>query len=152
MAFRLDETQLRSLFTSPQGPVWRELHRQGRQVLQQARILAPVDQGQLRASILMEMDEERGLPIARVGTNVKYAIYVHEGTGIYGPRRTPIVPRNKRFLRWPVKNQSGRGRRRYISGRTAQYAYAKSVKGVPARPFLRKALEVVAGRNNVTDG
>jgi phage gpG-like protein len=138
---------LRELYTSPQGPVYRELNRKGRQVLQQARGLAPVDQGQLRASLKMEMDEERGLPVVRVGTNVKYAIFVHEGTGIHGPRRTPIVPVRARVLRWPVKNQSGSGRRRYRGGGTEQYAYAKSVKGVKARPFLTTALERVTGQS-----
>lgn len=150
MAFQLDEAQLRQLFTSPKGPVYQVLFRTGNQVLNQAKIKAPVDQGQLRASILLEMDQENGAPVARVGTNVRYALFVHEGTGIYGPRKTSIVPKTKRFLRWPVKNQSGRGRRRYKAGKTQAYVYARSVKGVPARPFLTDALEAVVGKNNVT--
>lgn len=138
---------MRQLLTSPQGPVWQELHRQGRQVLQRARVLCPVDQGQLRASLLMEMDTENGVPVARVGTNVRYALYVHQGTGIYGPRKTPIRPVRARFLRWPVKNQSGVGRRRYRRGATERYAYAKQVKGSPARPFLTDALAQVTGQS-----
>lgn len=147
MAIRLDEGQMRQLLTSPQGPVWNELHRTGRQVLQRARVLCPVDQGQLRASLLMEMDTENGQPVARVGTNVTYALFVHEGTGIYGPRRTPIRPVRARFLRWPIKNNTGSGRRRYRGGATERYAYAKQVKGSPPRPFLRKALEAVTGQS-----
>jgi phage gpG-like protein len=147
MALKLDEAQLRALYSSPQGPVWQELQRQGRAVLRAAQTLAPVDQGQLRSSIKLEMDTERGLPVARVGTNVKYAIWVHEGTGIYGPRKTPIRPRNARVLRWPVKNQSGQGARRYKGGKTSAFAYAKQVKGVRPRPFLREALERVTGQS-----
>jgi phage gpG-like protein len=110
-------------------------------------VLAPVDQGQLRSSLTMEMDEERGLPVVRVGTNVKYAIWVHEGTGIYGPRKTPIRPVRARVLRWPVKNNTGSGRRRYRGGATENYAYAKQVKGSPGRPFLTKALKTVTGQS-----
>jgi len=109
-------------------------------VLNRARVLCPVDQGQLRASLTMEVISRDGDPVVRVGTNVKHAIWVHEGTGIYGPRKTPITPKRARLLRWPVKNQSGSGRRRFRGGATQQYAYAKSVKGVRPRPFLRDAL------------
>lgn len=141
---------MRQLLTSPQGPVWQQLHRQGRQVLQRARVLCPVGRGggTLKASLTMEMDTENGLPVARVGTNLKYAIWVHQGTGIHGPRKTPIRPVRARFLRWPVINQGGKGqRRRYKGGETAQYAFAKSVKGVEARPFLTDALAQVTGQS-----
>lgn len=44
----------------------------------EAKRICPVDTGRLRASITYEIDEN-GL-IARVGTNVEYAIYVEMGT------------------------------------------------------------------------
>ena len=42
----------------------------------------------------------------------KYAEYVHEGTGLYGPYKTKIVPRNKQALFWkgalhPVRSTKG---------------------------------------------
>lgn len=138
---RLDSAALRQVLTGPAGPVVADLFRRGNRVLQKARVLTPVDQGQLRASLALEMRSEDGVPVARVGTNVKYAIWVHEGTGIYGPRKRPITPVRKKLLAWPVKNQSGQGRRRYRGGRTAQYAFAKQVAGVKPRPFLRNALD-----------
>lgn len=147
MAFRLDEAQMRQLLTSPQGPVWNELHRVGRQVLQRARVNTPVGtSGNLRASLTLEMDTENGEPVARVGTNVKYALWVHEGTGEFGPRKTPIRPRTKKYLRWPKINNTGQGRRRYKGGQTAEYVYAKKVRGMPPRRFLTDALEAVTGQ------
>lgn len=138
---------MRQLLTSPQGPVWQELHRVGRQVLQQARIFCPKDTGALVDTLTLEMDTENGTPVARVGTNKEYALFVHEGTGIYGPRRTPIRPRNKPFLAWPAINNSGKGNRRYKGGKTAKYIYAKQVKGSPGKPFLTRALKQVTGQS-----
>lgn len=57
----------------------------------------------------------------RVGTNVDYARYVQEGTGIYGPTGRPITPKTGQYL---VFTANGR-----------QY-FLKSVRGAPARPYL----------------
>ena len=55
----------------------------------QAKKNCPVDDGVLRASITHEVEGTIGY----VGTNVEYAPYVHQGTGIYasegGGRTTP---------------------------------------------------------------
>jgi len=51
-----------------------------------------------------------------------YGLYVHEGTGIYGPLKTPIFPRNKKALFWPGAAHP-----------------VKSVKGQPPNPFLKNA-------------
>lgn len=54
-----------------------------------AKVNAPVDTGQLRASITHEITGDKG----RVGTNVEYAPYVEYGTGLFsskgGGRDTP---------------------------------------------------------------
>jgi hypothetical protein len=78
-------------------------------------------------------------PIGRVGTNVDYALYVHEGTGVEVGKGY-IVPVRARVLRWPAKNNTGKGPRRYKAGATANYVYAKRSRGVMPRPFLRNAL------------
>lgn len=107
----------------------------------------PVDTGALAGSITVEVGTTAdGTPVARVGSNLPYALYVHEGTGIYGPTGQRIRPRNASVLRWPVTNNSGRGRRRYKGGKTARFAFAKSVKGSPPRPFLAEALRASGGR------
>ncbi len=57
-----------------------------------------------------------------VGTNVQYARYVQEGTGIYGPGGTPIVPTSSKFLSW--------------IGADGNRIFAKSIQGSPPRKFL----------------
>lgn len=55
-----------------------------------------------------------------VGTNLSYARYVQEGTGIYGPTGQPIKAK-------------GRALAFVING---QRVFARSVKGAPPRPYL----------------
>lgn len=43
----------------------------------------PVDDGQLRASITHVIEQEGNNYVGYVGSNVEYAPYVHEGTGLY---------------------------------------------------------------------
>jgi hypothetical protein len=119
-----------------------DLRERANRVLNAARRNAPVDEGRLRASIAVTFTKgPAGEPVARIGSNLPYALFVHEGTGIYGPNARPIRPVNGRFMRWPIKNNSGSGNRRYSGGATAGYAYAREVRGVPPRPFLRDALD-----------
>lgn len=61
---------------------------------------------------------------ATVKSPAQYSIYVHEGTGIYGPFGTPIVPKTKKALYWP-------GARHPV----------RSVKGMRPRPFLKEAFD-----------
>jgi len=56
------------------------------------------------------------------------AIYVHEGTGIYGPKQKPFVveAKNKKALFWPG----------------APHPFKKvTIRGMRARPFLKQAFE-----------
>ncbi|MHB8772969.1 MAG: hypothetical protein ACYC7J_18395 [Syntrophales bacterium] len=53
-----------------------------------------------------------------------YAAFVHEGTGLYGPHKAPIVPKQKKALYWP-------GARHPV----------RSVRGMVGRPFLTDAAE-----------
>ena len=119
----------------------RDLRVRGNRVLNAARRNAPVDQGRLRASLAMEFTTVNGAPTVRIGSNLPYAIYVHEGTGLYGPRHAMITPRRGRFMVWPAKNNSGSGTRRYKGGATAGYVFAKRTRGMRGRPFLVQALD-----------
>lgn len=138
-ALKIDQEALRTLLSSPRGAVWADIQRRTNRVLNQARRNAPVDEGRLRASLAMEMRSANGSPIGRVGTNVEYAMYVHEGTGVEAGRGY-ILPVRARVLRWAAINNTGSGTRRYRGGATQQFVYAKRSRGVKARPFLRDAL------------
>ena len=79
-----------------------------------------VDTGRLRNSITHTLASEGSERYAVIGTNVEYAIYVHEGTGIHaaegGGRTTP----------WMFKGSDG------------QWHFTRGMK--PNR-FLRNAIE-----------
>lgn len=111
-------------------------------VLNAARRGAPVDTGALRGSLTVTFNKgPGGETVARIGSNLPYAMWVHEGTGIYGPRGAMITPKRGRFLVWPRVNNSGSGNRRYVGGQTGAFIFAKAVRGSPGRPFLLRALE-----------
>lgn len=70
---------------------------------------------------------------AKVKFTAPYAIFVHDGTGIYGPKAMPFTreARNKKALFWPG----------------AQPPVKKvTIRGMKARPFLKQAFEEEAGR------
>ena len=77
--FRLDSAQIANYMRGSMGPAWQATYRLGNQVRNLARsTYVPVDKGKLRASIEIEMKSENG-PVAYIGSNVEYAVYVHEG-------------------------------------------------------------------------
>jgi hypothetical protein len=129
MRFSLDKAAMQNMLEGPQGAVAAEMLRRGRRVQNRAKQLAPVDHGRLRADIQLEL--VRGdVPFARVGNSVNYAIHVHEGTGIYGPKRRPITPRRAKVLRFQVGGK---------------VLYRPRVRGVKGRPYLRNALSAARG-------
>lgn len=121
----------------------KDLYRRGLKVQTRARVLLSgsaghpkrVNTGHLRSSIQVQLRTVGGVgPVVRVGTNVRYSRYVHDGTGLYGPRRRKIRPRRAKALRF-------KGARYGKSG----YIYAHSVKGMKPNHFLSDAL--VAARD-----
>lgn len=66
--------------------------------------------------------------VGAVKFTAKYAIYVHEGTGVYGPKQKPYVveARHKKALFWPG----------------APHPFKRvTIRGMRARPFLKQAFE-----------
>jgi phage gpG-like protein len=142
--FVVDVSALRNLFAGANGPVFLEMRRRGNAVMREAKRLCPADTGTLQRSITLEMESVNGLPAAVVGSNLAYAIYVHEGTGLYSKRGAKLIrPVAKRSLAWPTINNSGKGRRRYKGGATAGYTFAMTSRGSPGRPFLTDAIKRV---------
>ncbi|NGO72274.1 HK97 gp10 family phage protein [Streptomyces boncukensis] len=101
------------------------------EVANAARRRAPVDRGQLRASIRSETRQHGSQVVGEVWSSLEYAAYVHQGTGIYGPAGRPIRPRRARVLSWEPSGGGGR-------------VYAREVRGQRPQPWLLEALREVA--------
>lgn len=56
-----------------------------------------------------------------------YAVYQHEGTGIYGPKGKPIRPVKAKLLTW-------------VDPDTGKRIWAKEVRGTPAKKYLERAI------------
>lgn len=128
---QINQNVVRALFTDPNGGVAEDLLRRGRNVANLAKKYAPVNTGRLRSSIEARLVRYNGEVAVLISTNVNYAMFQHEGTGIYGPHGTPIVPVQARFLRFRPKGST-------------MFVYARSVRGNPPTFFLRRALVAAA--------
>lgn len=123
---RLDRNQLTRVI---QGESRRVLRQRAPQVLNRARVLAPVDTGRLRSSGSIQYSGFFTFrPKATIVFNVEYAQMVNDGT-----RPHVIRPKNKQVLKFQM------------GGRTV---YAKYVNhpGTKAKPFLDRAVREVMGR------
>lgn len=78
--------ELDKMLRSESGAVGQAMMRHGQKVLNRARTLCPVDTGRLRGSLAMEVGRDNDEVVVRVGTNVEYARYVHDGTRYMEPR------------------------------------------------------------------
>jgi hypothetical protein len=87
-----------------------------------------IDTGALRASIDWEFIFFKGYPGFRVGTGKKYGRYVHDGTGLYGPKRQLIKPKRARVLVFKSKT-------------SGKKVFVKSVRGMHPNRFLADALK-----------
>lgn len=140
---KMDPSVLQFMFNSPQGAVAKDLMKRGARVESAAKRNVSgiggsgpkrVDTGHLRSSIKHQLVfRPEGLSV-RVGTNVYYARFVHDGTGIYGPKRMVIKPKRAKALVWRSQKY---GRK---SGKFAGFVVVKSVKGMRPNPFLAAAL------------
>lgn len=129
-------TGIHAILNSPQGGVAKDLFRRGKKVESKAkqnlqRNPRRVDTGFLRSSINTQLISQGGKISVRVGTNAVYALYVHDGTGIYGPKGSYIYPKTKKYLSWKPKS----------GGRI----FAKRVRGMKPNPFLADAVSAAKG-------
>lgn len=89
---------------------------------------------------------------ALVVAKATYARYIEEGTGIYGPRKRPIVPKTKKVLAWRTGAVTLGGRSRVKGGRQiAGWAFARSVKGRKATPYLVPGAQDALKKNGLKD-
>ena len=100
--------------------------------------------GHLQRSIVRGRLTDR---TAEVFSNAPYSGWVEKGTGIFGPRKRPITPKNGRALKFTPGGANTRltGRSRIKAGaKQAGEVFARSVKGRPATPFWEPAIKSVA--------
>lgn len=128
---QINNAAVRALLTDPQGDIADDLLRRGHNVESLAKKYCPVNTGHLRASITTKLVKYGGNLAVLVGSNLNYAMYQHEGTGIYGPHGTPIVPVRAKYLRFKPKGSS-------------TFVYAKEVRGSMPTFFLKRALPAAA--------
>lgn len=131
---------MRQLLLSPAGPVAKDLMRRGRAVQNRAKVLCPVDRGDLRNSIFVELVVDRGTLICVIGSRLSYAIFVHNGTGLYGSGKL-IRPVRANVLAWPNRGMTSARTRAQVGG---SMTFAMFSVGTPARPFLSDALPAAA--------
>lgn len=91
-------------------------------VVAQAKQDCPVDQGILRASITHEVNFDATAIVGTVGSNLEYAPYVHNGTGIYA------IEGNGRKTPWLYTVKSGK------------YKGGHLTVGQRPKPFLKYAV------------
>lgn len=123
--FEWDEESLRRLDQAGQRAVALAIKYTATDVWANIRKKAPVDTGRLAGSF--QMDNKDDLTY-RIHSNVHYALYVHEGTGIYGPRGEPIYPTHARFLSFYWK-------------KTGQQMFLPYVLGMEPRPYGQWAMD-----------
>lgn len=80
MALVWFKAEVAYLLESTRGPIGQHLARIAVLVESAAKARCPVDTGRLRSSITWRIEVDAQGVVAIVGTNVEYAIYVHEGT------------------------------------------------------------------------
>lgn len=129
----LHREEIRKLLTSRSHPVIRHLEFYGRKARSNARRKAPVNTGHLRQSIGMNTSVRGTRIFVRIGTDVRskgapYGLYQELGTGIYGPRKTPITPKKRQFLKFKPKGSD-------------TFVYARSVKGSRGHHYLVRGLQ-----------
>jgi len=114
---------------TPKTPLENFLYRLGWAVAVRAKKRSPFKTGNLRRDI-QAFTQWLKKGFVEVGNTkiTPYAWFVHEGTGIFGPNKKRIKPKQKKALKTP-------------------YGVKKSITGMPARPYLEEAAkEVIEGK------
>jgi hypothetical protein len=101
-----------------------------RQILNRAKVLAPVRTGRLRSSGRMDVKITHIGPTGVVTFPVRYAQFVHDGT-----RPHVIRAKNKKALKFKI-------------GQKVLYRQVVNHPGTKPRPFLTRAMVEVAPANN----
>jgi hypothetical protein len=134
MRVDLNDTAIRDLLNSTDGPVGRVLATKAQVVTQEAKRLCPVSpagsgghpSGWLRSSIGWDLSRDGEGLHATIGTDVDYAAYVEFGTRPHEIRSHGD---------YPLRNR----RTGQVFGRVVHHP------GTQAQPYLRPALDAIRG-------
>jgi hypothetical protein len=134
---RVNQAEFRRLTQSPAGPVVRQADRIGRLTVNGAKRNVKRDDGHLVTTIDHTVDVNARRARMRAGSPLAYGLYLHEGTGIYGPKRKLIRPISAKALRFEVKEATGK-----VSAKGQRpVVFAKFVRGVKPDKWLVRAFE-----------
>lgn len=142
--FRVNKAVVDELLRGRSGPVVRHIQDIVDNVRSEAVRNVKRDTGALAASHEATVNVYGRVVVGRVGTPLHYARYLHEGTGIYGPKRKRIVPVTAKALRFKAGRMIGplpAGRSGTSPEDRGAWVFAKSVRGVPPHPWLVEAFE-----------
>lgn len=97
--------------------------------------------GNLTANTISKPVEVRGnLIIGTVANGSEIALYIHEGTGLHGPKKAmyEIRPKDAKALAWETPAGAGGD----LSGAAGELIFSKRVKhpGIAPDPFLQNAI------------
>jgi hypothetical protein len=123
----LDALAIRNLIAGRAGPVVVQMDMLAKRVQLLARGKVHSETGALAGSIKTEIIIDGLVVVGRIYSDLFYAIFVHEGTGVYAGRG-PIRPKRAKMLAFVPKGGSN-------------VVFAKQVKGTPPNPFLVWALQ-----------
>jgi hypothetical protein len=94
--FVINRVALRQTLFGNTGPVGRDLALKSQRVVNAAKRLCPVDTSRLRASIRYQLFFSNESIYSLVGTDVAYALFVHEDTRPHWPPLSAMQPWAKR--------------------------------------------------------
>lgn len=126
----LHHAEIARFLYSPGGQVVRGVKRWTQEVRWLAEARAPKQTGHLAGSSSVVMNTHPGFIVGTVSFSARHALWVHEGTGIYGHRGRPIRARSGGYMRIPA-------------GRGYRTTYTRTVRGQRPQPFLVSALRLV---------
>lgn len=131
VSFSPNRAAIRELLVGNSGPVAKDLALKAQRIANAAKRRCPADTGRLRQSIRWQVRSEGKTITALIGTDVAYAIFVHEGTKPHWPPLKAMQPWAKRHG--------------FPEGNAGAYLVAGKIaaQGTKARPFLKEALEAV---------
>lgn len=133
----INDPELQRLF-SDAGDVGQYVRRIADRTANMARAYAPVDNGPLRASFRVRVVFTKSRIKAWIYTELEYGLFVHEGTGIYGPKGQMIKPKRGKYLVFEARNA-----RTTAPGRGTK-VFARQVRGQRPNRYLLRALQTAS--------